>query len=81
MLYVGSKTAIQGHGGHSRCYLYDADATDAFDTTLHGRCIGSCYNVGSVDEITNSDIAVKVLGSFGYDAKTGMEDYRGVGGR
>ena len=71
----GRKLQIQGHGQYSRCYLYGADAADAFDTVLHNGCIGSCYNVGSSDEVTNIDVAVKILDSFGHDVKNKLDEH------
>lgn len=72
---LGQKLQIQGHGDNSRRYLYGADAADAFDTILHKGCIGSCYNVGSADEVTNIDVALRILDYFGHDAKNRLEDY------
>ncbi len=71
----GQKLQIQGHGDHSRRYLYGADAADAFDTILHKGFVGSCYNIGSDDEVTNIDVALKILDSFGHDPKNRLEDY------
>ncbi|KAL8907692.1 MAG: hypothetical protein Q9207_001261 [Kuettlingeria erythrocarpa] len=72
---AGQKLQIQGHGEYSRRYLYAADAADAFDTILHKGCIGSCYNIGSVDEVTNIDVALKILESFGYNTADKLEEY------
>lgn len=71
----GQKLQIQGHGGNSRRYLYGADAADAFDTILHKGCIGSCYNIGSGNEVTNIDVAVKILNCFGFRAADTLEEY------
>ncbi|KAH6845619.1 dTDP-D-glucose 4,6-dehydratase-like protein [Chaetomium sp. MPI-CAGE-AT-0009] len=56
---------IQGSGLNSRRYLYGADAADAFDTVLHLGVVGEAYNVGSAFEITNLEVAVRMLQLFG----------------
>ncbi len=56
---------IHGDGKHTRRFLYAGDAADAFDTILHRGEIGQVYNVDSQDEISNYDLAVKLLGMFG----------------
>lgn len=56
---------IHGDGNNTRRYLYAGDAADAFDTILHKGEIGQVYNVDSRDEISNLDLAGKLLGRFG----------------
>lgn len=56
---------IHGDGNNTRRYLYAGDAADAFDTILHKGEIGQIYNVDSRDEISNLDLAGKLLGRFG----------------
>lgn len=63
---------IQGSGLNSRRYLYGSDAADAFDTVLHRGEIGEAYNVGSEFEITNLEVAIRMLQHFGY---TPQEDF------
>ncbi|KAK5135394.1 hypothetical protein LTR08_005336 [Meristemomyces frigidus] len=55
---------IHGDGQHTRRYLYAGDAADAFDTILHKGVIGQIYNVDSRDEISNLDLAAKLLNTF-----------------
>ncbi|KAK0637390.1 dTDP-D-glucose 4,6-dehydratase-like protein [Bombardia bombarda] len=57
---------IQGSGLNSRRYLYGADAADAFDMVLHKGEVREAYNVGSAFEITNLEVAVRMLQLFGY---------------
>lgn len=52
---------LHGDGTHTRRYLYAGDAADAFDTILHKGRLGQIYNVGSVDEISNLTLCVKLL--------------------
>lgn len=56
---------LHGDGQHTRRYLYAGDAAEAFDTILHKGEIGQTYNVDSQDEISNMQLAEKLLGLFG----------------
>lgn len=55
---------IHGDGSHTRRFLYAGDAASAFDTILHRGEIGQIYNVDSRDEISNIDLAKRLLGVF-----------------
>ncbi|KAK5172143.1 uncharacterized protein LTR77_003781 [Saxophila tyrrhenica] len=63
---------IHGDGKHTRRYLYAGDAVDAFDTILHKGVLGEIYNVDSRDEVSNFELATKLLGMFGI---TNMESW------
>ncbi|KAK4499053.1 hypothetical protein PRZ48_009565 [Zasmidium cellare] len=56
---------IHGSGHNTRRFLYAGDAADAFDTILHRGEIGRTYNVDSRDEISNLDLAQKLISIFG----------------
>lgn len=56
---------LHGDGKNTRRYLYAGNAADAFDTILHKGKLGEIYNVDSSDEISNRDLAFKLLGLFG----------------
>lgn len=56
---------IHGDGSHTRRFLFAGDAASAFDTVLHKGEIGQTYNVDSRDEISNLDLAKRLLGMFG----------------
>ena len=56
---------IHGDGSHTRRFLYAGDAASAFDTILHRGEIGQIYNVDSRDEISNIDLAKRLLKVFG----------------
>jgi len=64
---------IQGSGLNSRRYLYGGDAADAFDLVLHRGVIGEAYNVGSDFEVTNLEVAVRMLQLFG---RTPEDDFK-----
>ncbi|OCL12722.1 dtdp-glucose-dehydratase [Glonium stellatum] len=55
---------IHGDGQHSRRYIYAGDAADAFDTIFHRGHFGQVYNIGSVDEVTNLELCMKLLAVF-----------------
>jgi dTDP-glucose 4,6-dehydratase len=70
LLSQGKPLTIQGSGLNSRRYLYGADAADAFDLILHKGEIGEAYNVGSSFEVTNLEVAVRMLQAFGHSPQT-----------
>ena len=55
---------LHGSGLNTRRYLFASDAADAFDTILHKGKVGEIYNVDSTDEISNIDLARKLLTHF-----------------
>jgi GDP-mannose 4,6 dehydratase len=55
---------LHGSGLNTRRYLFAADAADAFDTILHRGKVGEIYNVDSIDEISNIELARKLLSHF-----------------
>jgi hypothetical protein len=64
LLRRGRPLLLHGDGQHSRRYLYAGDAAEAFDTILHKGEIGETYNVDSRDEVSNLQLAEKLLGLF-----------------
>lgn len=52
---------LHGDGSPTRNYLYAGDAANAFDTILHKGSIGQIYNVGSYDEVSNTELCDKLL--------------------
>lgn len=55
---------LHGTGRNTRRYLYAGDAADAFDSILHKGKLGEIYNVDSEDEISNRDLAFKLMDMF-----------------
>ncbi|RMY60576.1 hypothetical protein D0864_13069 [Hortaea werneckii] len=66
---------IHGDGQHKRRYLFAGDAADAFDTILHRGEIGQIYNVDSRDEISNLDLAGKLLAAFHVKDRAGCIEH------
>lgn len=77
LLRRGKPLLLHGDGQHTRRYLYAGDAAEAFDTVLHRGEIGQTYNVDSQDEISNLQLAEKLLGLFGLtDSATWIQHTR-----
>jgi UDP-glucose 4-epimerase len=58
----GDALTVYGDGRQSRCFCHVADVTEALlDLALDERAYGEVYNVGGTEEITMSDLAVKVV--------------------
>jgi len=55
---------IHGAGTNSRHYLFVGDVVNAFDVVLHKGTIGETYNVPSGDELTNLELAKKLIGHY-----------------
>ncbi|KAI7870219.1 hypothetical protein BDF14DRAFT_1775945 [Spinellus fusiger] len=65
-LLRGGKCYIHGQGHNSRKYLYAADVADALDVIFHKGSVGETYNIGSAFEISNLNLAKRLIGLFGY---------------
>ena len=52
-LYAKEKLTIHGTGENRRNYLHVSDVANAFDAILHRGKIGSIYNIGGTNELTN----------------------------
>ncbi|KAF7725659.1 hypothetical protein EC973_009466 [Apophysomyces ossiformis] len=71
-LIRGGKCYIHGDGHNSRKYLYAADVADALDVIFHKGQIGETYNIGSAFEISNLELAKRLIRLFGYK---NVDDY------
>lgn len=60
-LLQGRKCCIHGDGSNRRHFLHVLDTVLAFDLVLHRGTVGETYNIGSVDEFTNLEIAQKLV--------------------
>jgi len=60
-LFRNEKCCIHGDGSNRRHYLHVLDVVSAFDIILHKGIIGETYNIGSLDEFTNMEVAKKLI--------------------
>ena len=70
-LMRGLPLTLHGTGNNTRNYLYVADVARAFDLILHKGEVGSVYNIGGQNELSNIDIARTLLLSMGMAARAG----------
>ena len=52
---------LHGDGHNSRNYLFVEDVARAFDVILHRGEIGSIYNIGGTNELTNFEVARNLI--------------------
>jgi len=64
LLSKGRPCCIHGDGSHRRSYLFIDDVVLAFDIILHKGIIGEIYNVASPFEISNLELARKIIQLF-----------------
>ena len=73
---AGDSLTVYGDGGQSRCFCHVADVTRALaDLMLTERSYGEVYNVGSSEEITMSDLALKVIALTRSDSDISLISY------
>jgi dTDP-glucose 4,6-dehydratase len=66
---VDLNSFVHGDGRNSRKYLYAGDVADALDTIFHQGQVGESYNIGSAFEISNLDLAKRLIRLFGLEDK------------
>ncbi|RKO96726.1 hypothetical protein CXG81DRAFT_14944 [Caulochytrium protostelioides] len=66
-LLHGKPLTLHGTGEHSRHYLYVTDIAAALDAVLHQGEVGEIYNIGAEFEISNVQLARRLITAFGYD--------------
>jgi UDP-glucose 4,6-dehydratase len=67
LLSRGQPCPLHGTGANRRSFLYVSDVARAFDCILTKGAAGQIYNIGSNFEITNKDVLLTLLKSFGLD--------------
>ena len=63
LLNKGLPCPIHGKGLEKRSFIYVDDVVNAFDVILH---YGKIYNIGTNEEISNIDVAKKLLELYGF---------------
>ncbi len=73
---AGDSLTVYGDGGQSRCFCHVADVTRALaDLMLAERSYGEVYNVGSSEEITMRDLALRVIALTRSDSDISLIPY------
>ncbi len=73
---AGDSLTVYGDGGQSRCFCHVADVTRALaDLMLTERSYGEVYNVGSSEEITMKDLALRVIALTRSDSGISLIPY------
>lgn len=62
---TGRKMTLHGTGKNIRHYLSAHDLTEAIDLLVQKGEIGGCYNIGTVEEYPNTEIAKMICNIFG----------------
>lgn len=65
MLNRNMDLPIHGSGEESRNFIYIDDVVNAFEVILHSGKIGEVYNIGTEYQITNNEVADKLIHIFG----------------
>lgn len=61
LLFKQRKAFIHGNGLHLRSYVYVTDIAKAFDIILHHGNVGSVYNIGTDEELTNLHVVKRCV--------------------
>lgn len=69
MLNRNMDLPIHGSGEESRNFIYIDDVVNAFEIILHNGKIGEIYNIGTEYQITNNEVANKLIHIFGNKNK------------
>ena len=69
MLQRNMDLPIHGSGVESRNFIYVDDVVNAFDVILHKGQIGEIYNIGTDYQISNNEVADKLIHIFGNKNK------------
>lgn len=64
LLERGRPVCLHGDGSHRRSFIYVEDVARAFDTVLHHGEVGHIYNIGTEFEISNKEVAQKLIEMF-----------------
>lgn len=71
-LMKGEKLTLHGTGKNTRHYLSAHDLMNALYLLIENGKIGECYNIGTVEEYTNLEMAAMICGVFGLNPQEHM---------
>lgn len=66
-LLSGKPITLYGDGSNIRCWLYVSDHCRAIDLLLHQGEAGEMYNIGTANELTNLELAKKLVKAMAAD--------------
>jgi len=69
----GLPCCLHGDGSQKRNYVYVEDVVKAFEIILHRGVIGEIYNIGTEQQITNLELAKKLISLFNKDEAKNIE--------
>ena len=72
-LLNGMPCCIHGDGSNSRHFIYVSDVADAFVTIMHKGVDGETYNIGCDVELTNLEVAEKLVHALKPEVKDAHE--------
>lgn len=72
-LMAGRNLTLHGDGSNRRHYLSAHDLAEALVILATRGDIGGCYNIGTVEEYTNNEMAAMICGLFGLDVAAHTE--------
>jgi len=64
-LLRGRPVTLHGDGSNTRNFLYVKDVAEAFDVILHKGKVGSIYNIGGSNELSNLAVARRIIEVLG----------------
>lgn len=67
LLERGDKLCLHGDGSHRRSFIHVEDVARAFDVVMIRGKVGEIYNIGTEFEISNRQVAEKLLHLFGVE--------------
>lgn len=73
-LMRGLPLTLHGSGDNTRNYLYVEDVARAFEIILHKGKVGEIYNIGGDNELSNIQVARKLLSLMGVSEREGGEE-------
>jgi len=68
-LMRGRPVTLHGDGSNTRNFLHVEDVAAAFDLILHKGAVGEIYNIGGKNEISNVDVAKKLIDILGLKGR------------
>eukprot|EP01125_Pyxidicula_operculata_P006274 TRINITY_DN2178_c1_g1_i2.p1 TRINITY_DN2178_c1_g1~~TRINITY_DN2178_c1_g1_i2.p1 ORF type:complete len:388 (+),score=71.89 TRINITY_DN2178_c1_g1_i2:1-1164(+) len=75
LLEKDEKIPVHGDGSHRRSFIYIDDVIEAYSMILHNGTVGEVYNISSDDELSNIELAFKMMSIYGKNDPESMINY------